>query len=606
MTRLIQFANNATSKLAANLSSSGTSITLTPGDGVKFPALSGGQVFYGTLVKASGAKEVVKITARSTDTLTIGTRAAEAVAGVQTALAFTAGDNFELRMTAGTLSSELDRLDAAAFLDVANKTADYTVVDADICKLLKVNTGSGNVTITLPQISTLTGSFEIQATKSTGDANTVTVTRAGTDTINGLNTYALSAQYQCVWLVADLTTNTWTAVTSASASNRVVDVFTGAGSAGPFTLSGDPGAKNNTDVFVGGVYQQKASYTVSGTDLTLGGVVGIGVKVEVLWSQPLAIGTPSDGTVTPAKLANGGYELGLRNRIVNGKMNIVQRGVSFAAIGTTAYSIDRWQHIVAGAGVSTASQQSDVPPGNEFQSSLRIAVTAADPSLAATDVYEIKQVIEGYNVRDLIGRDFILSFQVRSSKIGTHCVAFKNAGPDRTYVIEYTVNAANTWETKSVTVSGGLITAGTWDWTNGRGLQVVFALGAGATSHTTAAAWNAGNFSCTSSQVNCLDTVGNIFAITGVQLELGSVATPFEQRPYGMELALCQRYCQALVTTVDTISIWQSWAFPVEFRANPTVTGGGAGFTFAIPDRKMASFYQTSRSSQPLLLVAEL
>jgi len=305
MTRLIQFANNATSKLAANLSSSGTSITLTPGDGVKFPALSGGQVFYGTLVKASGAKEVVKITARSTDTLTIGTRAAEAVGGVQTALAFTAGDNFELRMTAGTLSSELDRLDAAAFLDVATTAVNYTVVAADICKLLKVNTASGNLTITLPQISTLTGSFEIQISKSSGDTNLVTVTRSSTDTINGSATYSLGSQYQCVWLVADIATNTWTAITSASFANRYADPFIGSGTAGPFTLSGDPGSKNNTDVYVGGVYQKKSTYTLTGLDLTLGGVVASGVFVECIWAQPVTIGTPSDGTVSTAKIIDG-------------------------------------------------------------------------------------------------------------------------------------------------------------------------------------------------------------------------------------------------------------------------------------------------------------
>jgi hypothetical protein len=303
MTRLIQFSNNATSRLAANLSAVGLSISLTPGDGSKFPVLTGSQVFFGTLVKADGTKEVVKVTARSTDTLTI-VRAAEPVAGVQTAFAFSAGDKFELRMTAGSLASELDRLDAAAFLETVTKTANYTIVETDISKLIKTDTTAGNVTITLPQISTLTGSFEVQISKSTGDANTVTVARSGADTINGLTSYSLSAQYQCVWLVADLVANTWTAITSASATNRVKDTFTGSGTAGPFTLSGDPGSKNNTDVYVGGVYQQKGTYTVTGTQLTLGGTVGAGVFIECMWSQPVSIGTPSDGTVTPQKLAD--------------------------------------------------------------------------------------------------------------------------------------------------------------------------------------------------------------------------------------------------------------------------------------------------------------
>jgi hypothetical protein len=304
MTRLTRFSNNAVSKLAANLSNVGLAITLTPGDGAKFPALSGGQVFFGTLAKVDGTKEVVKVTARATDTLTI-VRAVEAVAGIQTAFAFLAGDAFELRMTAGSLGDELDRLDAAAFMNVLNKTTNYTIVEADVCSLVKTDTTAGNITITLPQISTLVGSFEIQVQKNTADANTVNVARAGSDTINGLTSYSISAQYQSVWLVADLASNTWTAITSASASNRVVDSFVGTGVAGPFTLSGDPGSKNNTDVYVNNVYQRKSTYTVTGTQLTLGSSVTIGEFVECLWTQPLAIGTPSDDTVTTPKIVDG-------------------------------------------------------------------------------------------------------------------------------------------------------------------------------------------------------------------------------------------------------------------------------------------------------------
>jgi len=302
MTRLTRFSNNAVSKLAANLSNVGLTITLTPGDGAKFPVLTGGQIFFGTLVRVDGTKEIVKVTARSTDTLTI-VRAVESVAGVQTAFAFSAGDAFELRMTAGSLGDELDRIDAAAFMSVLNKSANYTIVEADVCSLIKTDTTANNITITLPQISNLVGSFEIQVQKNTADLNTVTIVRAGSDTINGLSSYGLGAQYQCVWLVADLATNTWTAITSASTTNRVVDTFTANGSNNTFTLSGDPSTKNNTDVYVGGVYQKKLSYTVTGTSLILGGFPANGVFVECAWSQPISIGTPADGTVTPAKLS---------------------------------------------------------------------------------------------------------------------------------------------------------------------------------------------------------------------------------------------------------------------------------------------------------------
>ena len=233
---------------------------------------------------------------------------------------------------------------------------------------------------------------------------------------------------------------------------------------------------------------------------------------------------------------------GTRNKIINGKMDIAQRGTSFAAVADAAYTLDRWRFGNTSAAVVTISQQADVPADNEFQNSLRVAVTTADATIAAGDTCFISQRIEGYNVRDLIGRTFALRFRVRSSKTGVHCVALRNSGLNRSYVAEYTVSAANTWETKSVTVTGGLITAGTWDWTNGTGLEVCFVLAAGSTFQTTAGAWQTGNFLDTANQVNCLDSNTNIFAITGVQLEVGSVATPFEHRPYQTELALCQRY----------------------------------------------------------------
>jgi hypothetical protein len=282
---------------------------------------------------------------------------------------------------------------------------------------------------------------------------------------------------------------------------------------------------------------------------------------------------------------------GFKNRIINGKMDIAQRGTSFTGIGGAGgYTLDRWFIDNNTDGAITVSQQSDVPSSNEFQNSLRVAVTSADTSIATAQNNRVTQIIEGYNVRDLIGRTFTLSFLVRSSKTGIHCIGLRN-GVDRSYVAEYTVNAANTWEQKSIAVSGGLITAGTWNWTNGAGLFVTWTLAAGATFQTTAGAWQTGSFFATSAQVNCLDSNSNIFAITGVQLEVGSVATPFEHRPFGVELALAQRYfCKTYSlgdspgTVTNTGAIYSvsvgtangttpgGWDFPVEMRAAPTVT----------------------------------
>lgn len=228
-----------------------------------------------------------------------------------------------------------------------------------------------------------------------------------------------------------------------------------------------------------------------------------------------------------------------RNRIINGKMEIAQRGTSFTA--TAGYHLDRyWTHSINTAAYTT-SQQTDAPVG--FQSSLRIAVTTADASIAASDLARIEQVIEGYNIADLVGRPFTLSFWVRSSKTGTHSVMLQNSANNYSYVTGYTISAANTWEFKTITVGVGLPSAGAWNYTNGGGLRVGFVLCCGSTYATaTLNTWVAGEYMATTNQVNCLDTVGNIFAITGVQLEAGESATPFEHRLYGQELALCQRY----------------------------------------------------------------
>jgi hypothetical protein len=298
-------------------------------------------------------------------------------------------------------------------------------------------------------------------------------------------------------------------------------------------------------------------------------------------------GQKFDGT------AWSGNVTGLKNLIINGNMDMTQRGQTFAAIGTNAYSLDRWIHVSNTGAVATVSYQTDVPSSNEFQSSLRFAVTTADTSIAAGEVQYVAQFIEGLNCRHLVGQPFTLSFWARSSKTGVHCVSFRNSGFDRSYVAEYTINVANTWEKKTITVPAGLITAGTWDWGQGAGLRVNFALAVGSSSQTTAGAWQTGNFIGTANQVNCLDTAGNIFAITGVQLELGSQATAFEHLSFALQLMLCQRYyeknfptyvnpvqgygqpytiVQQGVGASTTQPYLGSILLRVEKRANPTLT----------------------------------
>ena len=189
---------------------------------------------------------------------------------------------------------------------VQDKSANYTVVAGDAGDLIRVTTTSGAVTITLPTISTVSDGFKIAIVKWTGDANAVTVARSSTNTINGATSATIGAQYSQTIFVADFETNQWFAASSGlGTSNVAVDAFSGDNSTVAFTLSADPGSENNTQVYVSGVYQEKDTYSVSGTTLTFSTAPPTGTSnIEVVSSSPLAIGTPSDGTVTTAKLAS--------------------------------------------------------------------------------------------------------------------------------------------------------------------------------------------------------------------------------------------------------------------------------------------------------------
>ncbi|MGL4680091.1 MAG: hypothetical protein ACRCWC_12030, partial [Plesiomonas shigelloides] len=217
---------------------------------------------------------------------------------------------------------------------------------------------------------------------------------------------------------------------------------------------------------------------------------------------------------------NGGQLAGLRNKIINGAMEVAQRGVLFSVVSgatATGYTLDRYTRVASTPAVLDVAQGLDGPASDPtLPFSLRCTVTTADATVAATDLWTVLQKIEGYSARDLIGKTFTLSFWVRSAKTGVHCVSFQNSfasSTDRSYVVEYNVSFANTWEYKEITVIGGLITAGTWDWTNGAGVNVGWALCCGANWQGTPGSWQSAVLYGTASQVNVLDTIGNVFAI---------------------------------------------------------------------------------------------
>ena len=236
---------------------------------------------------------------------------------------------------------------------------------------------------------------------------------------------------------------------------------------------------------------------------------------------------------------------GFKNRIINGAMVIDQRNAGASVTPTDGqYTLDRWTFYLNQASKLTAQQSSTVPAG--FKNSLLVTSSSAY-SVGSGEQFTLIQPIEGLNVYDLAwgtasAKTITLSFQVYCSLTGTFGGSIRNNGTDRSYPFSYSIPVANTWTSISITITGD--TSGTWLTTNGVGMFVGFSLGAGSTVSTTAGAWVAGNYKGVTGQVNVVGTSGATFYITGVQLEKGSTATSFDYRPYGTELALCQRYYQ--------------------------------------------------------------
>jgi hypothetical protein len=245
-------------------------------------------------------------------------------------------------------------------------------------------------------------------------------------------------------------------------------------------------------------------------------------------------------------IAQGGSNnVTMRNRIINGNMLISQRyGTSSVTPGSGTYPIDRFQNTQSTA--SSFSYQQVAPPTAlaGFVYCQKATVLAARTP-AAGDRYDYLQAVEGLNITDLAwgtssAKAVTASFWVYSSVTGTFAVSISNGGINRSYVNTYTISSANTWTQVTVTFPG--CPDGTWSTDNGTGLILFFDLGCGSNSETTAGAWQSGFYERTSACVKLVNTVSATFYITGVQLEAGTTASPFEYRQYGTELSLCYRY----------------------------------------------------------------
>ena len=299
-----------------------------------------------------------------------------------------------------------------------------------------------------------------------------------------------------------------------------------------------------------------------------------------------------------AALIGSQSALSNRNIIINGAAEIYQRGA--ATTTHNGYAVDRWQHKGSNSTTSTSNQDTDAPA--PFINSIKFSAGGA--SSGAAEVAGLCQRIEGNAMTSLgwgtsAAQPATLSFYVKSSVTGTYAVSARNNGVDQSYINTYTISSANTWEYKTVTFDAR--TTGTWLTTNGIGMRLWFDLGSGSNFDGTAGSWTTNNHLTVSSQADVVGTSSATWFVTGVQLEVGEQATPFEHRSFGDELARCQRYYQksyidgVAVGTVTQVgcsmnsvpTAGNTWRYTHNFtshmRATPT-------YTFYVPDTGTSGF----------------
>ena len=285
-----------------------------------------------------------------------------------------------------------------------------------------------------------------------------------------------------------------------------------------------------------------------------------------------------------------------RNLIMNGAMQVAQRGTSATPTGGGYFTVDRFsfrnQNNYMNDVASTYAQVEEAPAGFKYSQKVTIG-TGTNPT--STDNLWLQQSIEGNNCSHLgfgtaSAQTFTLSFWVRASIAGDYDLVFQNGGQNRYYVTQYTIDTANTWEYKTITVSGD--TSGTWTTDNGLGLAVYFVFTISSTSSfatSTLDTWGTGDFRGSTTCTALGATTGATFQITGVQLEVGSKATPFEHESYAQTLAKCQRYRYQIdlgnESNVQHIPMmrfeassgtaYANLTFPCEMRSDPNFTFTG-------------------------------
>jgi hypothetical protein len=275
-----------------------------------------------------------------------------------------------------------------------------------------------------------------------------------------------------------------------------------------------------------------------------------------------------------------------KNLIINGAMQVAQRGTSVTGVTASGYyTADRWTLANLTLGTWTQSVENDAPTGSGFRKSLKMLCTTADASPAAGDALNLGQRIEGQNVQAILkgtssAKQITLSFWVKSNVTGTYIAELNDIDNTRAVSAAYTIASSGTWEKKTIVFPAD--TTGAFDNDNGDSLRLQFWLGAGTnfTSGTLATTWaSTTNANRAVGQTNVAASTNNYWQVTGVQLEVGSVATDYEFKPYDFELRQCQRYYEEYVYPQVAIApglagntLQVPFTFLAQKRAAPTIT----------------------------------
>jgi hypothetical protein len=279
-----------------------------------------------------------------------------------------------------------------------------------------------------------------------------------------------------------------------------------------------------------------------------------------------------------------------RNLIINGDMQVAQRGTSASSLTTTGYrTADRWQFQITTQGTWTMSVENDAPTGSGFRKSTKVLCTTADASPASGDVVLLSQTIEGQNLQQIkkgtaAAEQLTVSFWVKSNVTGTYIFEIYDADNTRAISKSYTISTSGVWEYKTIIIPAD--TTGAFDNDNDASVFIQWFLGAG--SNLTSGTLNSSSWTSPTTanrvvgQVNLASAISNYWQITGVQLEVGATATPFEFKPFEQDLKECQRYFlrhypqRMLVHARDSgLWFWQ-FQYPVEMRVAPTLSSNVA------------------------------